>query len=182
MFALTKFARLAAVGTVVIAAALSLPVRADDQPQNLGPVGPHEPILSPVGSKRVIAFYTPDSCHCGLRVVVWNPADVDATSTIGLRMSLIPQQVMYIQQAQLMMLALRKEKQHRWRRLPEWHSPFYAHDQLLTDNIGYQVLLGRMDMIGEPQQANAVQKREDDLGDGPVDTMAKDIAIQYSLE
>ena len=96
MFALTKFARLAAVGTVVIAAALSLPVRADDQPQNLGPVGPHEPILSPVGSKRVIAFYTPDSGHCGLRVVVWNPADVDATSTIGLRMSLIPQQVMYI--------------------------------------------------------------------------------------
>jgi hypothetical protein len=96
MFALTKFARLAAVGTVVIAAALSLPVRADDQPQNLGPVGPHEPILSPIGSKRVIAFYTPDSGHCGLRVVVWNPADVNATSTIGLRMSLIPQQVMYI--------------------------------------------------------------------------------------
>ena len=30
------------------------------------------------------------------RVVAWNPADVDATSTIGLRMSLIPQQVMYI--------------------------------------------------------------------------------------
>jgi hypothetical protein len=96
MFALTKFARLAAVGTLVIAAALSLPVRADDQPQNLGPVGPNEPILSPVGSKRVIAFYTPDSGHCGLRVVVWNPADVDATSTIGLRMKLIPQQVMYI--------------------------------------------------------------------------------------
>ena len=96
MFALTKFARLAGVGTVVIAAALSLPVRADDQPQNLGPVGPHEPILSPVGSKRVIAFYEPDGGHCGLRVVVWNPTDVDATSTIGLRMSLIPQQVMYI--------------------------------------------------------------------------------------
>ena len=96
MFALTKFARLAAVGTVIIAAALSLPVRADDQTEHLGPVGPHEPILSPVGSKRVIAFYTPDSGHCGLRVVVWNPADVDATSTIGLRMRLIPQQVMYI--------------------------------------------------------------------------------------
>jgi hypothetical protein len=62
----------------------------------LGPVGPHEPILSPVGSKRVIAFYEPDGGHCGLRVVVWNPTDVDATSTIGLRMSLIPQQVMYI--------------------------------------------------------------------------------------
>jgi hypothetical protein len=96
MFALTKFARLAAVGTVVIAAALSFPVRADDPTEHLGPVGPHEPILSPVGSKRVIAFYEPDGGHCGLRVVVWNPADADATSTIGLRMRLIPQQVMYI--------------------------------------------------------------------------------------
>ena len=60
MFALTKFARLAAVGTVVIAGALSLPVRADELVQNLGPVGPHDPILTTVGSKRVIAFYTPD--------------------------------------------------------------------------------------------------------------------------
>ena len=96
MFALTKFARLAAVVTLVIAGAVSLPVRANELAQNLGPVGPHEPILSPVGSKRVIAFYTPDSGNCGLRVVVWNPADADATSTIGLRMRLIPQQVMYI--------------------------------------------------------------------------------------
>jgi len=96
MFVLTKIARFAAVCTLVIAGAHGLPARADELPQNLGPVGPHEPILSPVGSKRVIAFYTPDSGHCGLRVVVWNPADVDATSTIGLRMSLIPQQVMYI--------------------------------------------------------------------------------------
>ena len=96
MFARPNFKKLAAIGALVIACALSVPLRADDQPQNLGPVGPHEPILSPVGSKRVIAFYEPDGGHCGLRVVVWNPADVDATSTIGLRMSLIPQQVMYI--------------------------------------------------------------------------------------
>ena len=96
MFAHTNFKKLAAIGTLVIAGALSVPLRADDQTKHLGPVGPHEPILSPVGSKRVIAFYTPDSGHCGLRVVVWNPADADATSTIGLRMRLIPHQVMYI--------------------------------------------------------------------------------------
>ena len=94
MFANSNFKKLAAIGTLVIAGALSVPLRADDQTEHLGPVGPHEPILSPVGSKRVIAFYTPDSCNCGLRVVVWNPADADATSTIGLRMRLIPQQVM----------------------------------------------------------------------------------------
>ena len=96
MFARPNFKKLAAIGALVIACALSVPLRADDQPKNLGPVGPHEPILSPVGSKRVIAFYEPDGGHCGLRVVVWNPADVDSASTIGLRMRLVPQQVMYI--------------------------------------------------------------------------------------
>ena len=96
MFARPNFKKLAAIGALVIACALSVPLRADDQPKNLGLVGPHEPILSPVGSKRVIAFYEPDGGHCGLRVVVWNPADVDSASTIGLRMRLVPQQVMYI--------------------------------------------------------------------------------------
>jgi hypothetical protein len=96
MFARPNFKKLAAIGALVIACVLSVPLRADDQPKNLGPVGPHEPILSPVGSKRVIAFYEPDGGHCGLRVVVWSPTDVDATSTIGLRMRLVPQQVMYI--------------------------------------------------------------------------------------
>jgi hypothetical protein len=94
MFVLTKIARFAAVCTLVIAGALGLPARADELPQNLGPVGPHEPILSPVGSKRIIAFYTPDGGHCDLHVVAWNPAD--ASSTIGMRMSLNPRQVMHI--------------------------------------------------------------------------------------
>ena len=96
MFALTKFARLAAVGTLVISGALNLPTRADELAQNLGPVGPHDPILTTVGSKRVIAFYTPDTGHCGLHVIVWNPTDAEARSTIGVRMSLSPRQVMHI--------------------------------------------------------------------------------------
>jgi hypothetical protein len=96
MFALTKFARLAAVGTLVIAGALNLPVRANELAQNLGPVGPHEPILAPVGSKRVLAFYTPDGGHCGIHVVVWSPMDAEASSTIGVRVSLIPRQAVHI--------------------------------------------------------------------------------------
>ena len=106
MFALTKFARLAAVGTVVIAAALSLPVRAGELVENLGPVGPHEPILSPVGSKRVIAFFTPDGGHCGIHVVVWNPADPEANSSIGVRVSLNPRQVVHIVSAENKSLGL----------------------------------------------------------------------------
>jgi hypothetical protein len=106
MFAFTKLARLAAVGTLVIAGALSLPVRADELAQNLGPVGPHDPILATVGSKRVIAFYTPDGGHCGLHVVVWNPTDAEASSTIRVRMSLNPQQRVHIDSAENKSLGL----------------------------------------------------------------------------
>jgi hypothetical protein len=96
MFVLTKIARFAAVCTLVIAGALGLPARADELAQNLGPVGPHDPILVTVGSKRVIAFYTPDPGHCDLHAIVWNPADGAASSATGVRMSLNPRQVMHI--------------------------------------------------------------------------------------
>ena len=43
----------AAAGVLVIS---GTPTMADELAQNLGPVGPHEPILTEVGSKRVIAF------------------------------------------------------------------------------------------------------------------------------
>ena len=106
MFALTKFARLAAVGTLVIAGAVSLPVRANELAQNLGPVGPHDPILTTVGSKRVIAFFTPDGGHCGIHVVVWNPTDPEASSSIGVRVSLNPRQVVHIISAENKSLGL----------------------------------------------------------------------------
>ena len=66
-------ARLAAVGTFVIVGAFSLPVRAEELAQNLGPVGPRETILATVGSKRVIAFYTPDGGHCDTHVPNGHP-------------------------------------------------------------------------------------------------------------
>ena len=100
MFALTKFARLAAVGTLVIAGAVSLPVRANELAQNLGPVGPHEPILTTVGNKRVIAFYEPDSGHCAFHAVVWNTKDVEADSAAGFRAHLNPRQMVRIDTAE----------------------------------------------------------------------------------
>ena len=65
MFALSKLSRFAAVGTLVVLGGFSLPARADELAQNLGPVGPHEPILTTLGSKRVIAFYEPGGGNCG---------------------------------------------------------------------------------------------------------------------
>ena len=100
MFALTKFARLAAVGTLVIAGAVSLPVRANELAQNLGPVGPHEPILTRIGNKRVIAFYEPDNGHCAFHAVVWNTKDVEADSAAGFRADLNPRQMVRIDTAE----------------------------------------------------------------------------------
>jgi len=97
---LTKLARLAVAGTFVIAGALSLPVRAEELPQNLGPVGPREPILATVGNKRVIAFYTPDGGHCDIHIVVWDPTDAKASSTIRVRMKLYPRQIVNVHTAE----------------------------------------------------------------------------------
>jgi len=101
MFALTKFARLAAVGTVVIAGALSLPVRAEELVQNLGPVGPHDPILTEVGSERVIAFYEPDNGRCAVQAVVFDKTDAytGMTTAARVRVSLNPREMVHIDSA-----------------------------------------------------------------------------------
>jgi hypothetical protein len=96
----------AAAGALVALTATSAPARADELSQNLGPVGPHDPILTTVGSKRVTAFYTPDGDHCGIHVVVWNPADAEVSSTIRVRMSLNPRQKVHIDSAENKSLGL----------------------------------------------------------------------------
>jgi len=92
----TQFLSIAAAGVLVALTAGSTPGRADDLAQNLGPVGPHEPIIATVGNKRVIAFYQPDSGNCPVQVVVWNTTDVSAESTVGFEATLNPRQVAHI--------------------------------------------------------------------------------------
>jgi hypothetical protein len=96
MFTLTKLSRLAAVGTLVVLGGYGLPARADELAQNLGPVGPHEPILTTVGNKRVIAFYEPGDGNCGLNVVVWDRTDETGGSAARVRVSLNASQVVHI--------------------------------------------------------------------------------------
>lgn len=91
---------LAAVGAVLALTTASIPARADDLSQNLGPVGPYDPILTTVGSKSVIAFYEPNSGHCDFRAVVWNTADVNADSAARFQADLIPRQVVRIDTAE----------------------------------------------------------------------------------
>ncbi len=70
MLPLARVASLATAGALFVLTAASITARADELAQNLGPVGPHEPILTTIGSKRVIAFYEPDSGHCAFHAVV----------------------------------------------------------------------------------------------------------------
>jgi hypothetical protein len=89
----------AAAGLVVLCA--SGPARADELVENLGPVGPHQPILTSVGSKRVIAFYRPGSDRCSLHAVVWENTDADTgKSAARVRVSLQPGQIIHIDTAE----------------------------------------------------------------------------------
>ena len=100
MFPLTRSLSLAAAGAVFALTAASIPARGDELAQNLGPVGPREPILTWVGSKRVIAFYERDSGNCAIHVVVWNPTDISAESTAGFQATLNPRQMAHINTAE----------------------------------------------------------------------------------
>jgi hypothetical protein len=71
-------------------------VHAGDQVEVLGPVGPHQPILTTVGSKRVIAFYTPSNDNCDLQAVVWDNTDVNDTTAARVRVNLSPGQMVQI--------------------------------------------------------------------------------------
>ena len=87
-----------AAAVVVVVCTLGAPARADELAQNLGPVGPHEPILTEVGSERVIAFYEPDNGRCAVHAVVYDKTDpyTGMTTATRVRVSLNPREVVHI--------------------------------------------------------------------------------------
>ena len=100
MFPLTRILSLATVGVFVALTAVTTRASSDEMVQNLGPVGPNEPILATFGSKRIIAFYHPDSGKCAVHLVLWNPADDKAESTVGYKATLNPLQMAHIDGAE----------------------------------------------------------------------------------
>jgi len=96
MYPLTRnwLVGLATAGALALA---SIPANANELTEHLGPVGPNEPILTTVGSKRVIAFYEADDGHCGVHIVVWDRADVSGGSAARVRVALDPRQVVHIE-------------------------------------------------------------------------------------
>ena len=90
MFSLPRMQLLsfaAAAGVLVLS---GTPTMADELAQNLGPVGPHEPILTEVGSKRVIAFYEPDNGRCAVQAVVYDKTDAYTGMTTAARVRVSP--------------------------------------------------------------------------------------------
>ena len=101
MYPLTRngFLGFAAAGALALTVA-GIPARADELAQNLGPVGPNEPILTTVGNKRVIAFYVPGGGQCTINVVVWDRTDASGDSAARVRLSLNPRQMVHIDSAE----------------------------------------------------------------------------------
>jgi hypothetical protein len=89
-----------AIGILVALTVPSTYLRANEMVQNFGPVGPNQPILVTVGSKRIIAFYEPNSGTCTVHVVVWCPADANAESTVSFKTALNPRQMAHIDTAE----------------------------------------------------------------------------------
>jgi hypothetical protein len=102
MFPLSRiqFSKFTAAGGVVVCT-LGTPARADELVQNLGPVGPHEAILTEVGSQRVIAFYEPDNGRCAVNAVVFDKTDAytGMTTAARVRVSLNPREIVHIDSA-----------------------------------------------------------------------------------
>ena len=94
MFALIR--RLSKVGALFLVSGLLAPASANEIAQNLGPVGPNEPIVTTVGDKRIIAFYEGGTGRCGLNAVVWNRADESGASAAGFRVSLGARQIIRV--------------------------------------------------------------------------------------
>ena len=108
MFPLSRnFLKFAAAGALVALTAVSTPAHADEMVQNLGPVGPHEPMIATVGGKRVIAFFVPGNGNCNVQAVIWNSDDTDATTAAGFRASLNPGQTASIDSVDNKSLTLR---------------------------------------------------------------------------
>jgi hypothetical protein len=84
-----NFLKFAAAGALVALTAVSTPAHADEMVQNLGPVGPHEPMIATVGGKRVIAFFVPGNGNCNVQAVIWNSDSTDEANTAaGFRVGL----------------------------------------------------------------------------------------------
>ena len=88
----------AAAALTLVGFAADIPARAEEPLNNLGPVGPHEPIVIAAGNQRVLAFYEPERGGCAVSAVTWKDAAPDAPFRV--RVSLKPGQMFHLDGAE----------------------------------------------------------------------------------
>jgi hypothetical protein len=107
MFSRFQFSALVAAGALLALAAAGTPASADQPMTNLGPVGPHEPILATIGTQRVIAFYVPERGECAVSAVIWKDAGADAPyASTRVHISLRPGQMFQVDGSQRQSMSL----------------------------------------------------------------------------
>ena len=86
----------AAAGMLSALTFTPMALAADDR-ANLGPVGPHEPILASFGDKRVIAYYEPAGDMCDVSAVVFDASPKgDGHASTRVRVSLHPGELFHL--------------------------------------------------------------------------------------
>ena len=109
MFPLSQILKIAAGAAFLALAVANHVAHADELVQNLGPVGPNDPILATFGNKRAIAFYEPDNGRCAVSAVVYEKTDADTgmTTAARVRVSLNPREVVHVDSTDNKTLTLR---------------------------------------------------------------------------
>ena len=102
-----QFVRFTAAAAFVALTALSIPARADQLIERLGPVGPNEPIITTVGTKHIIAFYLPSGDQCAVHMVIGDTTDPSAATAARIRLTLQRSQTVHIDNAENKSLNLR---------------------------------------------------------------------------
>ena len=98
---------LAGAGALTALTAASAPAHANEPLTNLGPVGPHEPILVKIGNQHIIAFFIPERGECAVNAVTWKDADANAPyASVRVRVSLKPGQLVELDGSQRQSMGL----------------------------------------------------------------------------
>jgi len=86
----------AAVSALLLFGATEIAAAGDARTMNLGPVGPHEPILANVGKSRLLAFYQKDQGKCAVSAVLSTATADGGVDANRVRVALHPGELFYL--------------------------------------------------------------------------------------
>ncbi|MEM7398512.1 MAG: hypothetical protein AAGF48_12490 [Pseudomonadota bacterium] len=90
---------IAAVAALSLFVATEIAGAGDTHATNLGPVGPHEPILASVGKSRLLAFYQKDQGKCAVSAVLSSVTADGGVDAKRVRVALRPGELFHLDAA-----------------------------------------------------------------------------------